>query len=280
MVESSNWKVFYLLLVRVIETLQNISICIIESHFFVVSCSNNVLSKTEGVRNWMMSENLLVWLVAHWVCIDTSINMTGDHSCSISRWSQRDTIRLGCIKHTWFVWFKNPHSHLSICQSENQLIWMVFWPSHSCYWSTNWKFVADSFLLSPVKTDFVDENDVITLCNCDFLRIRGKFKASDQVALLSFVWRLGWELVLPLSIFIKEVDWLHKWRCTLSAAPTANFLPEEDQVTAATFFMPSSKGSTFPAYLSFIQNLNKSTKLYSNKNSIMKPILSYWYNKP
>ena len=263
MIESSNWKVFYLLFVRIIETLQNISVSVVESHFFVVSCSSNVLSKTEGVRNWVMSENLLVWLVAHWVGIDTSINMTRNHSCSISRWRQRDTIRLSCIKHTWFVRFKNSHSHLSICQTENQLIWMVFWPSHSSYGSTHWEFVADSFLLSPIETNFVDENDVITLCNCNFLRIWREFQSSDEIALLSFVWRLCWELVLPLSIFIEEVDGLHKWRCTLSAAPTANFLPEEDQVMAATFFMPSSKGSTFPAYLSFIQNLNKSTKLHS-----------------
>lgn len=129
---------------------------------------------------------------------------------------------------------------------------MILGPDHTCHCCANWEFIANCFLLSPVEPDFIDENNIVTLSNSDFLRIRRKFQSSYQVTLLSFVRRLGWEFIFSLSILIKKIDGLNKKKSTLSAAPTANFLPEGAQVIAETFFMLSSKGMTLAAYLSFI----------------------------
>ena len=113
-----------------------------------------------------------------------------------------------------------------------------------------------AFFLSPLKTNLINEHNVVALSNSDLLRVRRKFQASDEVALLAFIWWLGRELIFFVSIVIEQVDRLNKETITLSAAPTAIFLPEGAQVMAATFFMLSSKGMMFPEYLNFIQNLN------------------------
>lgn len=133
---------------------------------------------------------------------------------------------------------------------------MVLGPCHRGDRSADWELVADSFFLSPIQADLIDEDDVVTLGHGYLLRIRRKFDSSDKIALLSLVGGFGGELIFFLSIFVEEVNRLNRSRCTRSEAPTANFLPEGAQAMEATFFMLSSNGMTLPAYLSFIQNLN------------------------
>jgi hypothetical protein len=83
---------------------------------------------------------------------------------------------------------------------------------------------------------------------------------------LSFVRGLGGELILLLSVFIEEINSLNNDRDTRSAAPTASFFPLGDQVMAATFLMLSSKGMTFPEYLSFMDVNLKISKHQPNSN--------------
>jgi hypothetical protein len=108
------------------------------------------------------------------------------------------------------------------------------------------ELVADGLLLPPIHADLVDEDDVVALGDCDLLGVGGKLEAADEVALLALVGGLGGELVLLLAVFVEEVDALRGGRLTLSAAPTASFLPLGAQVIADTFFMLSSKGMMLP----------------------------------
>lgn len=183
--------------------------------------------------------------------------MAWDNRGSVTSWGKRNTIRISRVKYTRLVGFQNPEPNFSVGKTEDKFVRVILRPSHTCHWCAHWKFVANGFFFIPLQSYFVDENDVITLSYSHFLGIRRKLYTSDKIAFLSFVRRLCGELVFLLPVFIKEIDWLNSIKRTLSAAPTANFLPEGAQAMAATFFMLSSKGITLPAYLSFIQNLNK-----------------------
>ena len=165
--------------------------------------------------------------------------MARNDCSSVSGSRKRNSVCLRRVEYIRFVGFQNAQPNFAICQSENEVVRMVFGPDHACHCCADWKFVADCLLLSPVQPNFVDENDVITLSDSYFLWIRWEFQSSYEIAFLSLVRRLGGEFIFPLPILVEDIDGLNKRWLTLSAAPTANFLPDGAQVMAETFFMLS-----------------------------------------
>ena len=58
----------------VVESLKNISVCVIKCNLLVVTCGHDVLSKPEGVRDGMMGEYFFERLILHRVGEDASVS--------------------------------------------------------------------------------------------------------------------------------------------------------------------------------------------------------------
>merc|ERR1719272_2599285 len=97
-----------------------------------------------------------------------SLEVEGDHGAikmsrynrlTIWRCTDRYHKRFRAKDRLTFVVSKNTNLNLTFSKTEEKLIMSLIWPDHAGDGTVLQEFVANRFLLTPVKTNLVDEDD-------------------------------------------------------------------------------------------------------------------------
>ena len=204
-IEACACKFFNFLIFWVVKALETISSRFIKRDLSIITASNNVGSPCKSVRN--------SWVVDFWLYFGVKIK--GDkwvieearYNVYTIRWV-RNAHNKGFLTKKWltFVCFCHTNSDFSFGCTDDQIIRALSWPGHTGDWRTLWEFIANWFFLSPLRSKFINKDDVVWLSDCKLLRIGGESHCSDNIASVALFGGPDRELVPLLSLLVKQMN--------------------------------------------------------------------------
>lgn len=204
-VESGASKLLDLVIFGVVETLEAVARWLVEGNLAIVAGSEDVRAPGEGVR-----DRGVLQLVAS-LCLEVkrhhrAVKMPRDYRPSVWRGADRHDERLRSVNGLALVVPQEANLHFALLQAEEELLVAIVGPAHAGDRAVLQELVADGLLLTPLRANLVDEDDVVRLRDGDLLIIWGEANSAHNVALVVLLGGTRRELVLLLAILVVQVD--------------------------------------------------------------------------
>mmetsp|Transcript_11730 Transcript_11730/g.22318 ORF Transcript_11730/g.22318 Transcript_11730/m.22318 type:complete len:241 (+) Transcript_11730:4627-5349(+) len=126
-------------------------------------------------------------LIRKSVAVHAAVQVTADKTLPVRSSSAGHNVAVCVEQQSGLVVPQNADTQFAVSQTEHDLVAAAMRPAKASHWRRLGELVADSFLVSPVGSELVYEDDVVALSNSEFGAVRGEGQRANKVVTGSFL---------------------------------------------------------------------------------------------